>query len=246
LPVARTLHTLAVRGALATERALDATDRSRPARLDRVTLMVKTFERPQVAARLVRSVHRRYPGLPVVVADDSRRPAEIPGTRLVALPFDSGVGAGRQAALAAVDTELVLVVDDDMVFNRHSRMELALATIDAHPGIDVVAGRVVNLPRYRNLAYPAVQGRRIGGLPVLEKVPTFYLARTARLRLVGWDPALKRLDHGDFFLRARGVLTVVQDERIRVLHARTPYDRAYMEHRLALDEDRRILRERWS
>ena len=68
-----------------------------------LTLVVKTFERPAVLRRMLASIRRVFSG-PVVVADDSRAPGapHDPATRVVALPFDTGIGAGRNALLTAV------------------------------------------------------------------------------------------------------------------------------------------------
>ncbi len=52
---------------------------------------------------------------------------------------------------------------------------------------------------------------------------------------------IKRLDHADFFTRAKGVLTTVFDPSFKVLHARTPFDKAYMEKRMDLESDRKVL-----
>ena len=71
------------------------------------------------------------------------------------------------------------------------------------------------------------------------------LARTDRLRLVDWDSSLKRLDHADFFTRARGILTSVYNTNLRCLHAQTPYLEPYMQNRLNLENDRKILRMRY-
>ena len=65
-------------------------------------------------------------------------------------------------------------------------------------------------------------GSFINGLPVYNKVANFYIGRTERIRLVGWNPALKRLDHADFFTRALGILTTVFNPNLKCLHAQTP------------------------
>ncbi len=99
-----------------------------------VTVCVKTFERPAVMARFVRSTRRIFSGR-IVVADDSRRPfaTEDPGVTVIGLPFNSGVAVGRNAALAAVDTEFTLVTDDDIVFTRATGWDQALEYLQEHP-----------------------------------------------------------------------------------------------------------------
>jgi hypothetical protein len=80
---------------------------------------------------------------------------------------------------------------------------------------------------------------------VCDKISNFYIARAERLRLVGWDSSLKRIDHADFFTRALGVLVTVFDPDLRCLHAQTPFDVNYMAHRSDDHADRVILAARW-
>jgi glycosyltransferase involved in cell wall biosynthesis len=222
-----------------------------------LTAVVKTFERPQALRRLVASIRRRYPELRVIVVDDSRQPVELPGIEMVILPYDSGVSAGRREGLRRVRTKYMLNLDDDFVFYRQTKLPGALAIMERHPEIDVMGGEVVNLPFFHRADYgragvyaagaaptmPA--GSRIGGLAVYDKVANFFVARTERVRLVDWDPALKRMEHADFFSRARGVLTSVFNPDLKCLHAGTPFDRAYMEKRLDVAGDAAVLRMRY-
>lgn len=228
------------------------------ARLAQATAVIKTFERPAVVARLLRSIRRLYPELAVIVVDDSRAPVPIAGVEHVVLPFNSGVSAGRAAGLAAVRTPYVVMLDDDHVFHRHTRLLAALARMEAEPRIDIMGGRVINLPLRSVVDYSRVPLypttrlpvhpplSRLGGLQVYDKVASFYLARTERLRLVGWDPEIRRLDHADFFTRARGILTSVYNPELSCLHARTPYDPNYMAFRSDVAADVGLLRSRYS
>jgi glycosyltransferase involved in cell wall biosynthesis len=237
-------------------------DRLRPADRDgtlaaRLTVVVKTFERPRLLDRLLASLRRRHPLLPVIVVDDSRDPIPRPGVETVVLPFDQGVSAGKQAGLDRVGTELVTFLDDDFVATRHTDFGRAVAALDAHPVIDLVGGQVRHLPRFRaddyrrsgvfpTTALPILPpGSEVGGLPVMDKVANFFVARTDRLRLVGWDPRIKRIDHTDFFTRARGVLTTVYDAELQILHAQDWSATAYLERRADQGGDQRVITERW-
>jgi len=224
---------------------------------DRLTAMIKTFERPAIVARLVESIRERYPSLPIVVVDDSREPRPIAGVETVVLPFDGGVSAGRQAGLDRVRTPYILVLDDDFIFSRATDLAPTLNRLARQPAIDILGGLLVDLPLLRHrrppvgpifptTAQPLVAiGSRVDGLLVCDKVTNFYIARTDRLRLVGWDAALRRIDHADFFTRALGVLVTAFDPDLKAFHAQTPFDRAYMSHRMNLQHDRAILAARW-
>jgi hypothetical protein len=228
-----------------------------PAELGSITAVVKAFERPRSLRRLLDGLHRWFPGIHIIVADDSRIPTDITGVEVIRLPFDSGVSVGRQAALDRVRTPYTWLLDDDFVLYRGSRLDLAFQALERYPELDIVGGPVINLPLllksrsnpggiYRTPAAPRVPlGPHRSGLEICDKVPNYYLARTERLKLVGWTPELKRLDHADFFTRARGVLATAYCDEFRCLHIKTPFDRAYMRHRLECDADRRIIASRY-
>lgn len=259
---AKLLYDLTIASELAIERALDgirpkADYHCQICVEDHLTAIVKTFERLGVLGRLITSIKRRYPNLHVIVVDDSRNPQSFPGAQTIVMPYDSGVSAGRSEALRHVTTKYVLVLDDDFVFYRHTGLEASLAIMEAHPEIDIIGGEVIDLPFYEAGDYrksglfdtdagaTMPEGSSIGGLPVYDKVANFFIARTDRIRLVGWDPQLKRVDHADFFTRSKGILTTVCNSRMKCLHAKTPFDAAYMKKREDVAEDLRILQRRY-
>lgn len=261
-PVAKPVYGLLVALELSAERLLDrihaAHAAKRGAPLEgRLTAVIKTFERPRILRRLIASIRRYDPDLHLIVVDDSREPVTLEGVTLIRLPYDSGVSAGRNAGLAAVETPYVLILDDDFVFSRRTRLDLALQTIERFDQVDILGGDVIQLPFYRRwdpsraAIYPTPVkatcplGSLIGTLPVCDKVPNFYIARTDALRRVAWDPRIKRLDHADFFTRARGVLTTVFDRGFQCLHAQTPFDVAYMAKRNDYASDQAVIRERY-
>ncbi len=65
--------------------------------LDRVTAIVKTFERPKWLDLLVRSARRFYPELKIIVADDSFHP--YPRRDVEYIRLDPDVGVARNARL---------------------------------------------------------------------------------------------------------------------------------------------------
>jgi glycosyltransferase involved in cell wall biosynthesis len=218
-----------------------------------VTAVIKTFQRPRQVRRLVASIRRVQPDLPIIVVDDNREPTSIPGTELLAMPFNSGISAGRNAALRRVETPYVLLLDDDFVFTRQTALAGPLATIEAVTDIDILGGAVVNLPDfsvndYSRIAmngHPAAPrfalGSTVGGLAVHAKVPNFFVGRTERVLSVGWTEELKVLEHAEFFWRAWGELTTVHDPSWRVLHARNPFDRSSPERNENLAAARQTL-----
>ena len=234
---------------LAACRAADARATPSFGRLDDVTALIKTFERPAACARLLESVRRVLPGVRVVVVDDSARPRRWPDVVNVHPGHDVSAAEGRNAGLRAIDTELFLLLDDDFVVHRGTDVARAAAFLRAHPEVDLLGGEVIDLPLLTGNVRPVDRAclgtpeRSIDGLPVYDRVAQFWVARTQRVRAHGWEPRLKLAEHSEFFWRAQGKLTCVFDARFTVLHAKTPFDEAYMRKRLDTDRYVAILAE---
>ena len=234
---------------------------SGPARVlpaGKVTAVIKTFQRPRRCRALIATIRHHYPGLPIVVVDDSRGPGDYPGCRVVRLPFDSGLSAGRNAGLAATETEYVLNLDDDFLFYSATALGDALAILERHREIDLLGGTVIDLPLFithdfrgaglfpTNAGPKIAPGTRIGPAVVMDKVANFFLARTDSVRSVGWDPALKLVEHADFFTRARGRIVSAHWDGWRILHRRDPFDRDYLEFRQNLGSSLAHLERKYS
>jgi GT2 family glycosyltransferase len=196
-----------------------------------VTAIVKTFERPRSLHRLVRSLHAHYPGLRVLVGDDSMTPYPRSDVEYVRLPVDIGVAAGRNALLEHVATPFVLSLDDDFAFTAETRLELLLETIMRHDAA-LVAGDLIECEQKfawrvarRREVYQGVI-RREGDSLRLERghagalgdafqcdvTPHFFIARTEAIRSVGgWFAPLKAADHQELLIR-------LKDAGLRVLH----------------------------
>lgn len=200
--------------------------------LVQLTAIIKTFERPKCLARLLDSIQKFYPDLRIIVADDSlaNRPLESRLQDLLApthrsylrLPADIGLSAGRNAMLARVRTPYFLLLDDDLQFYRHTRLESLLQHV-ASGQRDLVAGELVHCRKKllfvsRNIqpvhgTFHVEDGQltmRRGGVLVddgilkCDLVHNFYVARTDRIRAMGgWDPDLKLDEQEEFFFRAR-------------------------------------------
>jgi GT2 family glycosyltransferase len=196
-----------------------------------VTIAVKTFQRPEALLRLVESIRRFYPAIAVHVVDDSERPLDpMPDgiTRYRHLPFNSlGVSGGRNFGLRHVETDYVLVCDDDMVFGRRTDLGEMLRTLRS-TRFDLVSCMWMDHEPWRSIrrGFRRYEGtleiegetlvHRLGatrgtvdGLPVFDIVHQFFVASVDTLGPDPWDSRMKVAgEHVDFFLglRERGLL----------------------------------------
>lgn len=231
--------------------------RTDPADLSDVTAIIKTFQRPRRCQALIDSIRVLHPALRIVVVDDSRVPSRFTGAETLVLPFDSGVSAGRNLALAAVETPFVLNLDDDLVFFRGTRLAAALELLRGLPQVGVMGGVMRDLPHYgwnHSLGGPLhptaahsklPEGTRIGPLTVGDKVSNFFLARTEAVRSIGWDPEVRRLDHADFFTRAKGRLVSAYNPDLQVLHVKDPFAADYLRFRFDIAPDLAYLKDKF-
>ena len=206
-----------------------------------LSVLIKTFGRRDKTVRLVRSIRRFYPDLDIIVADDGPGGAPYPSATSLPLPYDAGLSEGRNALIAAANTPYVLLLDDDFVFFHRTRLGPAFRVIRERPSIDILAGTVRDLPRYRVLGYYYRLQRNgtvlhyvneplesLGPLRRYDITPNFFIARVDRLKAVGWDPELKLAEHTDFFLRAHAAgLATWHYPPLEILHARHQVDTTY-------------------
>ena len=220
-----------------------------------VTFIFKSFNRQRQATRLYRSIKRYYPKVRIVIADDSLKPLEIDGAEIIHLPFNSGLSKGLIAALKMVDTPYVMRMDDDFLLTPRSRIHDQLAFLQKHPKVDLVGIQASQHPEKAAEAFRKIKmkklllvpaGTVIDGREVVYKTPNVFLARTEKLRLVGYDPNIRMIDHQEFFYRAAGLIVSVQDPHSCILHCHNRFDRGYNEFRNDIRGDREYIRQKHS
>ncbi|NWW36537.1 B4GN1 acetylgalactosaminyltransferase, partial [Panurus biarmicus] len=205
-----------------------------------VTVATKTFLRYDKLRGLIASIRRFYPSVTIVVADDSQRPEPLSGPHLehYLMPFGKGWFAGRNLAVSQVTTKYVLWVDDDFIFTPRTRLEKLVDVLEK-TSLDLVGGAVREITGYTTTYRQRLSVRgggaggdclrtrpgfhhRLAGFPacvVTDGVVNFFLARTDKVRQVGFDPRLRRVAHLEFFIDGLGVLHVGSCEDVVVDHA---------------------------
>ena len=231
---------------------------------ENVTFIVKSFERQRLAKGLCRNIAYFYPGVRIIIADDSKNPLRINqrNVQVLSLPFNSGLSAGLQAALNEVRTPYVMRMDDDELLTRKSLIHRELRFLMNHPELDLLGfGHMTAIrlhsPEFNFSQYysssmeDAPCQLRIPHMTrlderhlVLGKVANIYLARTEGIKTVGFDPNIKVIDHHDFFWRAAGKLVSAAVLDTVVFHRHNPYNRHYNRFRSDYQTDLEYIREK--
>lgn len=193
----------------------------------KVTLSIKTFERPECVKRLIKSIRKYYPNIHIIVVDDSKNPIPLKNVDHWIIPFYSGSSAGRNLGLSKVKTEYVVTLDDDFVFTTTTKLEEWVNILD-NTTIDLVSGNVdarrfeglIDLSDRRCRLMHGTRGEEYG-LKLYDVVLQFWMGRTDVIQKVGgWDEEFKTQDHKIFFARHLGKLKIAHYHKVFAHHNR--------------------------
>ena len=233
---------------------------------ENVTFMFKSFERQKLAKRLYKNIRRFYPNAHIVIADDSSSPLNLKDKHLTVLqlPFNSGLSYGLNRALREVKTPYLMKLDDDCILTRRSDIAGQLSFLNEHKEIDLVGFGILSFIRcqppikdfmnyFQESMYRAPKPLKIphmtqidGTHIVVGKPPNIFLARTDKIREVGWDDNIRMMDHKEFFIRAAGNLVATVAIDTVVFHCHNPFDRKYQHYRQDVDGDRAYIRKKYA
>ena len=218
---------------------------------ENVTFIFKSFERQHMAKRLFRNIQKYYPKAKVIIADDSKKPLEIPSeyAQIIHLPFNIGLSRGLNQALEQVQTPYTMRMDDDELLTPFTKIETQLHFLMNHPEIDLSAVQLCTAPNigtpqkaakaYYNYSMKrAPKELKIPHMTMIDnchcvcgKTPNTFLIRTEKYKELGYDDCIRMIDHHEFFYRAAGNLVACMDESAFVYHYHNRFDTHYMQYR---------------
>ncbi|XP_006821559.1 beta-1,4 N-acetylgalactosaminyltransferase 2-like, partial [Saccoglossus kowalevskii] len=206
---------------------------------DKITVIMKTFERPELVKPFVDAVHSFYPNMTIIIADDSQNPVPFQKDRVkyYTMNFRDGTYPGINLALSQVDTKYVLYSDDDFVFTKETRLELMLEKLeDPCANVDIVVADVIGLPRLGPLWRVGYNesGKCIMGVrtvrPKYVAVPgypqcvhgdffeNFLLSKIVLLRKIGFYPPIRTSTHLEFWTNSIGKAHIARCDDVTVAH----------------------------
>ncbi|XP_032430299.1 beta-1,4 N-acetylgalactosaminyltransferase 1a isoform X1 [Xiphophorus hellerii] len=205
-----------------------------------VTIATKTFLRYDKLKDLIASIREFYPTILIIIADDNEHTQPVTGPHIeqYIMPFGKGWFAGRNLAVSQVITKYVLWVDDDFIFTANTKLEKMVDILEKTT-LDLVGGAVREFTGYtatyrhtisveeggnegdclnmRNGFHHAVEG--FPNCVVADAVINFFMARTDKVRQVGFDPRLSRTGHLEFFVDALGTMHIGSCSDVIINHA---------------------------
>jgi len=196
-----------------------------------LTAIVVSFMRPEYTIGCVKSLRRNYPNIKIMVGEQIKdkpsrgvvKVCEKYGATYVELPFDCGVGASRNKLIELVDTEYVLVGDDDFLYDERAKVDQMLEFLK-NTDFDVIGGRIIQDAKVRNYqGFIKIKSKFIRTDPIknpdsitkreeksglrFEKcdlIFNYFVARKRILEKYKWDENIKvAYEHHHFFVNLK-------------------------------------------
>jgi hypothetical protein len=194
-----------------------------------ITAVIKTFERPKPCLDLLNSVRYYYPHLPIIVGDDSKQLSQkikdFPDIEYLRLPYDIGVCAGRNRLVESVRTKYTLLLEDDFIFSKETRIIHLLEVIEK--GFDLVGGiagkrSLAGVMSVENGVLATKTGNHglFEGYPLFDMIHNFFLAKTSVLKAHPWNEARKIGEHEEWFFTNKGSMKITEVPNVTVEHIR--------------------------
>lgn len=120
--------------------------------LDDVTILIKTFERKNMLSKLLKSIEKYYPNLPIIIVDDSKKNykryimnkfSKSLNIQYIIEDYDIGLSKGRNILINNVKTKYFLLCDDDFEFDNRTKIELAKSEL-IKKDLDILGGIIYN------------------------------------------------------------------------------------------------------
>lgn len=186
-----------------------------------ITFGITTFNRPQLLQQLVDSILVRYPSARITVADNgNQRVALSDGVKVLTLPFDCGLSEARNALIDDLETEYLLILEDDFQFTGETDIAPLRHVLRSDPEIGCVGGAIrgcdgrvtcyaLDIEVCRDKMRVRDATHRVSvtptGIPFrfCDMVWNFALFRREMLREHRWIDALKIGEHCPYFYEVK-------------------------------------------
>ncbi len=185
--------------------------------LDKITFLIPTYERPVECQGAINNILDLYPGARIVVADDSVLPTTFEGIEYsITCAHDQGISWKRNKLIRQVETEYVVLMDDDnypqagsiealwdalMISDMYALAGMAKHDLGRHRWANsegLLGFRNGKLHKYQ----PKVKPYSLQPYLMVDHLPMCFLARREILEAVPFDERYKTCgEHMDFFLR---------------------------------------------
>ena len=181
-----------------------------------ITAVVTTFESKGILEKCIESIKKHHKDMRIIVVDNSKTISHIDGVRTIALPFDSGLSASRNAGILHVQTPYTLITDDDQILLEPNSVKKLYDSLVSNK-LDIVGGESISSVYKTSMKYfgKIIQtpGKIVvtneitkileDGTEIVDLTLNFFVSKTETLKKLKWRSELKVCEHLDFFIRAK-------------------------------------------
>ena len=189
------------------------------------TAVLISMMRDAYTKECVKSLREMYPEIKILVAENAHFNQELKdfvnehGGRYILMPFDSGVCFARNRLVEMVDTEFILVSDDDFYYTKEAKVKEMIKFLEANKDYTLIGGRIFEKGRvleyqghinihtdhfeYVPLDFENNRKDKASGLMYQQADITFnyFVARKNDIKDVKWDEKIKvAYEHSDWFI----------------------------------------------
>ena len=113
-----------------------------------IRLVFVTMLRPESARRMIDSVRRFHPHLPITFAEQAEPPGDLQDLEgeacRILLPFDLGLAASRNQLIDSIEEDFFILGDDDFYVVSPLKLTTAVSFLRANPDVVFLGGHVTD------------------------------------------------------------------------------------------------------
>lgn len=199
--------------------------------INNITAIVATHNRSNALKKLIKSLSNHYPKIPLIVIDSSTdKVIQLTKQHLI-VDSNTWISWQRNIALDLVQTDLLLLLDDDYIFSYKTNINIFIKDI-INNWYHIIWGQVNNLDSqnfnfhgiyhiHQDVLYHFIDHWYNKENKKYDTIFNFFLWETNIIKSIWWwDEKLKYArEHDDFFLNAKNKnLNVWYNDNISIDH----------------------------
>jgi len=192
--------------------------------LSNTTAILISFMRPEYTMECIKSLKEIYPSINILVGENGKYNTDLGKfcqenkTKYILMPFDSGVCFARNRLVEFVNTEYILIGDDDFYYNKKVGIDKMVKFLKEHEEFDLIGGRIYEHGKVSNyqgnikifddhFEYIKLDDKyekcQVSGLRYKKCDITFnfFVVKKQPIKYLKWDEKIKvSFEHSDWFL----------------------------------------------
>lgn len=195
-----------------------------------IAVSIKTFLRDNCLYRLVASIKKYIPEARIYIADDGKmtnekkeyyKKLEEEGHKIILMPFDTGLGNGRNSIVDEIEEKYYISCDDDFEFTERPDIEWCIDLLESQPKLLLVAGKAKDKRRigikewgynieikdkilYQHFNESGIHRHKGRDYKYADFVNNYFIAKTDIIRQIRWEDTQRiGYEHIDFALRVK-------------------------------------------